>query len=154
MDVESIPVVLKLVDHQHVLVLFFIIFLKHRFLGYITEKSDLLTLVGKKLPREFCSLARFGEIIHLGGDDQFPPRTLPHTCSVQSMRHSMTVSLISSRLTNHRWEQHPSFHLMLVISLLKPVPIGKEAVTITQDNLILEKQKKEKTEEKMRDTRS
>lgn len=53
----------------------------------------------------------------------------------------MTVSLISSRLANHRWEQHPSFHLMLVISFLKPVPIGKEAITITQDNLMLEKAK-------------
>lgn len=125
--------------------------LKHRFQGYIAGKSDLLTLDVKKLPRKFCSLARFGDIIYLGGDDQFPPETLPHTLSVQSMRHSVAVSLISSRLTNHRWEQHPSFHPMRGAGLLKIVPIEKEAVTITQDTLILEKRK---TEEKMRDPRS
>lgn len=104
MDVESIPIVLKLVDHQNVLLLFcfFIIFLKHRCQGYIAGKSDLLTLDVKKLSRKFCSLASFADIIYLGGDDQFPPETLPHRCSVQSMRHSMAVSLISSRLTNHR----------------------------------------------------
>lgn len=56
MDVESIPV-LKLVEHQRVLLLFFHYFLKHRFLGNVPGKSDLLTPDGKKLPRKFC---RFG----------------------------------------------------------------------------------------------
>lgn len=43
---------------------------------------------------------------------------------------------------------------MLVAGLLKTMPDGKEAITITQDTLMLENQKKRKTEEKMRDPRS
>ena len=42
----------------------------------------------------------------------------------------MAVRSISLRLTNHGGQQHPSFHFMLITSLLKTVPIGKEAQSV------------------------
>lgn len=142
MDLEPIQIVLKLIDHQNFLFLFFIYFL----LFFKVMNSQIISL-DNLLPGSGCLGSSPETFAHQ------PRLQIPHIYMVMTHLHPNTLPPTTCTLCSideAALVVISSFHLMLITSLLKTVSTGKEAVTITQVYWMLEEQWKEQANGKVK----